>query len=202
MERQRARPAASRDPASPGRREETPPRCRAERKTAGPPERRTLRPTFHQRGRPSCELLSSVVPPGGATSGLPSMDWKAPQLMIDPHDGEEPALSRASYGGVVHDVPPDLGSLDSLWVVQRLFNLSAHNPALRMIPLQVPDIRRVPGHWPVVHPYSEYIRYVDQSPYGRSIQSPESARTNWQDQKFPTPVDDPPPRCYGSDRGG
>jgi hypothetical protein len=27
-----------------------------------------------------------------------------------------------------------------------------------MIPLQVPDIRRVPDNWPVVHPYIEYIR--------------------------------------------
>src|ERR1700687_4652850 len=109
-------------------------------------------------GRPSCERPSSVVPPGGAAAGQPSMDWKTAQLMIDPHDDKEAALRRASDDRVIHHVPPDFLGLDSLCVVQRLFNLSAHKPALRMIPLQVPDIRRVPVNWPVVHPYIEYIR--------------------------------------------
>ena len=98
------------------------------------------------------------------------MDWKAPELMVDPDDRKEPSLRRASYNGVVRHVPPDLRGFDPLWVVQRLLHLSANNPALGMIPLQVPGIRRVPGHWPVVHPYTEYIPHIDQSPYGGSIQ--------------------------------
>ena len=99
------------------------------------------------------------------------MDWETPKLMVDPYDGEETALRRASDDSVVQHVPPDFRGLDSLWVVQRLFNLSAHNPALRVIPLQVPDVRWVPDNWAVVHPYIEYIQQVEHPPYSRSLRA-------------------------------
>jgi len=97
------------------------------------------------------------------------MDRKTPELMIDPDDSEEPAPRSASDDGVVHHAPPSLRGFNPQWVVQSLLHLSADDPAFWMIPLQVADVRLVPNHWPIVHPYIEYRPHVRHSPYTSAI---------------------------------
>jgi len=79
------------------------------------------------------------------------MDWKATGGMIDPDDDHESAFARGPDHGVVRHVPSDLLGLDPLDVAQRLRHLGSSDPPLRMISLQVADVRRIPDHRTAIH---------------------------------------------------
>ena len=72
------------------------------------------------------------------------MDGKTTIGVIYPDDHQKPTLCCAADGRVVLRISPNLRRLEPFWVVQRFSYLRAHNPALRMVSLQVADACGIP----------------------------------------------------------
>jgi len=79
------------------------------------------------------------------------MNREAAVFMINPNHDKKATLGTASDDHVIRHVPPDLRRVNALWIVRDLIHLGTRDPALRVVPLQVPDIRRIPHHGAVVH---------------------------------------------------
>ena len=128
------------------------PPCGISRRRADQHARRTLHPTCRRRDRSISSLRSSVVPPGGPTSRLTSVNRKSAGGMVNPNHHEQPGFRRDPYDRVITHAPSYLGRLTPLGIPQSLVDFVPTDASLWVVIDQVPEIGRLPDDGAVVHP--------------------------------------------------